>query len=97
MMTLGEVLGCPEDEAQGRFALRQALESFGVYWANDFMHVAAVCDDQAANVPLNDQPRFAFLRGQAAVWRQLANEIRSMPAANAAVIRTLNEQQGELQ
>lgn len=96
MMTLGEAMGVPDEEAQSRFALRQALADFGRCWANDFDRVAAACDDQAANLPLTEQPRFAFLRGQAAVYRQLANEIRTMPAANAAVIKTL-EQQGELQ
>lgn len=91
MLTLGQALGCDEGEAQRRFILREALENYGSHWADDFDRLASICEDQAAQCPLHDQPRFAFLRGQATAYRRLASEIRSMPASNAAIINQLRE------
>lgn len=96
MMTLSEALGCSEDEANERWALRKSLEAFGSHWAKDFERAAALLDDQAAQLPLNDQPQFAFLRGRSSTYRQLAYEIRQMASTNLAVAQRIQEaNQGE--
>lgn len=96
-MTLSEALQCPENEAQGRMMMRMALEHHGHFWALDCERAADSCDDQAANLPLTDQPRFAFLRGQATAFRRLARGIREMPESNARILELVNEQQGDFQ
>ena len=91
MTTLGELMGAPEDEAQTRFQCRQALEFFGSPWASDLEASANACDDAAAKCSLTDQPTFAFLRGQALVYRRLAQSIRTVGQDNASLLRQINE------
>lgn len=96
MTTLGELIGCPEEEVESRLAMRQAMPNFGEPWAKDFDQLAAQCDDKAATCSLQDQPTFAFLRGQAASYRRVAKDIRGAAAALAALTEQFKElNQGE--
>lgn len=75
--------------------LRGALETHGHYWAQDFEEAADRCEDAAVACGLSEQPRFAFLRGQATAYRRVAKDIRNMGASNAAIGNQMREQGDE--
>lgn len=90
-MTLGELMGCPDEEAQNRLSMRQALEVFGGPWASDLESAADACDDGASKCSLHDQPTFAFLRGQAHAYRRIAKSIRTVGRDNADLLKRFYE------
>lgn len=96
MTTLGELMGCSEGEAQARLTMRQTMANFGAPWAKDFEDLADTLDNSAAKCSLQDQPTFAFLRGQAAAFRQVARDIRNAGAALVSLTEQFQQlNQGE--
>lgn len=93
---LAGILGCPVHEADQRMQLRQTLEVYGHLWAADFEKLASDTEDRACFLDVNNQPQFAFLRGQAQAYRRMAKDLRGMSEANNVIGQRVAEEMEEV-
>lgn len=89
---IADILGCPVNEVEQRMQLRQSLEMFGSLWASDFDKLARETEDRACQLDINNQPQFAWLRGQAHAFRRVAKDLRSMADKNKLIGQRVAEE-----